>query len=195
MNRKFKMPKGKRGVKMLTKNKTKGLPYLIIIISIIAAAIVTACKIKPTEVSDFTFLGLDESITNGASSNPKPSKSDENTDADSDVTLKNYEGEYKSIHKYTEGSAENGTYRTFYYKATLKEESEKWTLYWYKGDDNGEYFTKYELKRTLKRDIKNDAGGKKAFSDWETHYVTFSDDGNYLYLTPDRWAGPIIFKK
>lgn len=194
MNRKFKMPKGKIGVKMLTKNKTKGLMYLIIIASIIAT-IGMACKIKPTEVSDFTFLGLDESITNGASSNPKSSKSDENADADSDFTLKNYEGEYKSIYKYTEGSTENVTYRTFYYKVVLKEENEKWTLYWYKGDVNGEYFTKYELKRTLKRDIKNDTGGKKAFGDWETHYVTFSDDGNYLYLTPNKWAGPIIFEK
>lgn len=188
------MPKGKRGVKMLTKNKTSGLLYLIVIVVIIVA-MGSACKIKPTEVYDFTFLVLDESITNGASSNQKSSKSDENADADSDATLKNYEGEYKSIYQYTEGYTVNKTYRTFYYKVALKEKMGKWTLYWYRGDDNGEYFTKYELQRTLKRDVKNDIGGKRAFGDWETHYVTFSDDGNYLYLTPDRWSGPIIFKK
>lgn len=179
---------------MQTNNKTKGLLYLMVTVVIIAS-IGTACKIKPTEVSDFTFLGLDESITNSTLTNPKSSKSDENSDADSDPSLKNYEGEYKSIYQYTEGYTVNETYKTFYYKVALKEKICKWTLYWYKGDDNGEYFTKYELQRRLKRDVKNDAGVKKAFGDWETHYVTFSDDGNYLYLTPDRWSGPIIFKK
>ena len=175
--------------------KGKGLLYLIVIVAM-ALAMVIACKNKPTQTSDFSGVDLDMEVTNGASTNPKPSDNPVSVDAD----LDQYAGVYKSIYEYREGW--NDSQRTFYYKMELKKDSaNKWQLLWKKGDyaNSGvSYGGGYEVIRTLNRDKANDNATRgKAFGDWETHYVTLESDANGVYLTliPDRYSIVIRCKK
>lgn len=146
-------------------------------------------QVKPDSVSivftggnsytDMTFNLIEIEIIEESSTNTTPSETP--TEEDS---IKNYIGiTYESISRYSFAG-----YGTFKYTAKLTEyETGKYRLELTGGQ--------YDNRKPVRDKAKDKNDGSKAFTDWETHFIKFSEDGNTLYFTPNTWSRPIEMKK
>ncbi len=106
------------------------------------------------------------------------------TEKPTEEDLKNSIGiTYESISRYSFAG-----YGTFKYTVKLAEyETGKYRLELMGGQ--------YNNRKPVRDQTKDKNDGSKAFTDWETHFIKFSDDGNTLYFTPNTWSRPIEMKK
>lgn len=103
--------------------------------------------------------------------------------AEDDLIKNNIGKTYESISRYSFAG-----YGTFKYTVKLTEyETGKYRLELTGGQ--------YDNRKPIRDKTKDKSDGSKAFYDWETHFIKFSEDGNTLYFTPNTWVRPIEMKR
>ena len=149
--------------------------YILLALVVFVSVYTVACKNKPTAMAE--FITLDESITNGGTTNGTTNNQSQPKD---DGLLKNYVGTYQSKSTYFEGNRVPPT--PYAFKAVIGTDGTDMKIY--KGD------TLYTI---LKRDSNKDNGESKALYDWAYHYVTFGS--GVINLTFNGWTQPVVLIK